>query len=147
MLILQRHFFLLAITSLLLVSSHSADDLDTSQQQHCSKDNPESCTNSQDNDEKSKYTKEKNIGKPVEENKTWSKYLKMISKAVQEYKECESSNCSCYYSQIEEDLKPWKKNGISAKLIQEAAKVNRMAHYQIINHKLYRSSDPMFPAR
>jgi len=128
-------------------SSYLADDQDTSQQQFCSKENPESCGNSQENDDKSKYTKEKNIDELVDDNKKWSKYLKILNTALQEYKECESSNCSCYNSQIEEDLKPWKKDGINAKLIKEAAKVSRMAHYQIINHKLYRSSDPMFPAR
>jgi hypothetical protein len=147
MLLLKQHFFLLTLTSLLLASSHLADDVATSQQQHCSKDNPESCANTQDNDEKSKYTKEKNTDKPIEENKKWNKYLKKINKALKEYQECESSNCSCYNSQIEEDLKPWKKDGINAKLIKEAASVNRMAHYQIIDHKLYRSSDAMFPAR
>jgi len=38
----------------------------------------------------------------VEENKEtntnnkWKKYLDLIEKAVSDYKECESQNCSCY---------------------------------------------------
>lgn len=48
-------------------------------------------------------------------------------------------------SVIDEDLRVWEEKGISRENI-EAAKP-RGAHYQIINHKLYRENDCMFPAR
>jgi protein glucosyltransferase len=45
------------------------------------------------------------------------------------------------------DLEPWQKDGIDKKLIKEAAKVDRLSHYQIIDHKLYKNDDEMFPFR
>jgi len=45
-------------------------------------------------------------------------------------------------------LKPWSKTGITKNMINEALKTNnRLSHYQIINHKLYRNDDAMFPSR
>lgn len=45
-------------------------------------------------------------------------------------------------------MKPWIKTGITQDLIKEANKLNsRLSHYQIINHKLYRNEDAMFPSR
>jgi len=93
-------------------------------------------------EEKLKYSQDKNID--IKEEK-WGKYIEQIEKAVKNYQKCDESNC--YFSQIISDLKPWSKNGISEKLIKEASQIQRMSHYQIINHKLYRNNDPMFPAR
>ena len=49
--------------------------------------------------EKLKYTKEENqeqeIAPAVVPNK-WQKYIDKINKALAEYKECKSTNCSCY---------------------------------------------------
>ena len=51
-----------------------------------------------------------------------------------------------FYSVINEDLKVWEEKGGITKDNVDAAKP-RGAHYQIINHKLYREDDCMFPAR
>lgn len=77
----------------------------------------------------------------------WQKYINLIEKAMSSYEECESSNCSCYKNRLELDLEPWKLGGITKDMIQKASKIERMSHYQIIDHKLYRDDDPMFPAR
>jgi len=72
----------------------------------------------------------------------------LIETALADYKKCESQNCSCYNSQLEADLKPWSISGITQTMINEANKLNsRLSHYQIIDHKLYRSEDAMFPSR
>ena len=50
------------------------------------------------------------------------------------------------FSVIDSDLEVWKKEGgITAEKFKEAK--NLGTHYQIINHKLYREDDCMFPAR
>ena len=45
------------------------------------------------------------------------------------------------------DLLPWKTSGITAELLKEASKVERLTHYQIIKHKVYRNDETMFPFR
>lgn len=50
-------------------------------------------------------------------------------------------------SQIELDLAPWLESGITQAMLKEADQVPRNSYYQIIGHKVYRSGDPMFPAR
>ena len=45
------------------------------------------------------------------------------------------------------DLLPWKTSGITSELLKEASKVERLTHYQIINHKVYRNDETMFPFR
>lgn len=125
----------------------SIDDAPAAEEQCFAKEKCSSETDS--SEEKSKYNKENNE-KEVDvskDNKKWKKYLNLIEKALEKYEECPFSNCSCYNSQIQEDLKPWTKSGISLKLFQETSKTQRVSHYQVINHKLYRSDDPMFPAR
>ena len=94
--------------------------------------------------EKAKYTREEN---EKGEDQKWKKYLSLIEKALNEYNECEFSNCSCYKLQLETDLEPWKSDGISASLFEKASQVERLSHYQIVDHKLYRNKDSMFPAR
>lgn len=45
-------------------------------------------------------------------------------------------------------MKPWSTTGITHDLLKEALKANaRLSHYQIIDHKLYRNEDSMFPSR
>ena len=51
------------------------------------------------------------------------------------------------FSQIKSDLWPWSKTGISRAHIAAARQIPRNSHYQIIDHKLYRGGDTMFPAR
>ena len=51
-------------------------------------------------------------------------------------------------SQLEMDLAPWKEEGISEELFKETAKLqSRLSHYQIIDNKLYRNDEVMFPFR
>lgn len=50
-------------------------------------------------------------------------------------------------SQIELDLEPWRKSGITESLLRDIEKVEKLSHYQIIDHKLYRNDDQMFPFR
>jgi len=107
----------------------------------------EQCTSNDDKEKSEKYSKEKNEEENSKIDKKWKKYRDLVEKALKNYKECESSNCSCYQDQIESDLKPWLKSGISAKLLKEASEIPRNSHYQIIDHKLYRDNDAMFPAR
>ncbi|ELU14012.1 hypothetical protein CAPTEDRAFT_20245 [Capitella teleta] len=78
-------------------------------------------------------------------NKLWDKYLSSIENALAEYSPCNPDDCSCHLGVIESDLKPWK-NGITEQLFQQA-KARGSNHYQIINHKLYRSEKCMFPSR
>jgi len=44
-------------------------------------------------------------------------------------------------------LEPWKNTGITRKMIKEATEVERLSHYQIIDHKLYRNDEALFPFR
>ena len=51
-----------------------------------------------------------------------------------------------FYRVIDSDFEVWEKaGGITAEKFEAAKKLG--THYQIINHKLYRESDCMFPAR
>jgi len=92
--------------------------------------------------EREKYKKEKNVN-----NEKWKFYSNKIENAVKSYEECQSTNCSCFSKQIKHDLSPWATNGISEELFKRAAAIQRNNHYQIINKKLYRDKDAMFPAR
>ncbi|XP_060565583.1 protein O-glucosyltransferase 1-like [Ruditapes philippinarum] len=103
----------------------------------CSNESGQDCVEENiQSDEKSKYTKDPNV--------KWKKYLDKIETAVANYKDCVQDDCSCHSSIIDNDLEVWK-DGISKEEL-EAAKP-RGAHYQIINHKLYREDSCMFPAR
>lgn len=48
---------------------------------------------------------------------------------------------------MNQDLSPWQSTGISKDLFKKAAKIPRLSHYQIIDHKLYRNQDKFFPFR
>ncbi|XP_045614677.1 O-glucosyltransferase rumi homolog [Procambarus clarkii] len=79
-----------------------------------------------------------------EANKPWAKYTTQIEEAVASYKSCDPGKCSCHYHLIKKDLAPFK-DGIDKSVIEKSR--DRGTFYQIINHKLYRQSDCMFPSR
>ncbi|XP_060067840.1 protein O-glucosyltransferase 1-like [Ylistrum balloti] len=100
----------------------------------------ESCaTESAQKKEDSKYTPSSNT--------RWKNYLKKIDKALTDYTECSSDLCSCHQDVISNDLRVWeeKPGGITKDMITES--IQRGVHYQIINHKLYREDQCMFPNR
>uniref|UniRef100_A0A670HL34 Protein O-glucosyltransferase 1 n=1 Tax=Podarcis muralis TaxID=64176 RepID=A0A670HL34_PODMU len=76
----------------------------------------------------------------------WSKFLVQIDRAVENYKPCMQANCSCHQRVREQDLAPFRE-GISEELLSEAISRRLGTHYQIIEKKLYREHDCMFPAR
>ncbi|KAL3200615.1 hypothetical protein MRX96_012897 [Rhipicephalus microplus] len=80
-------------------------------------------------------------------NGRWSGYLQAINKSLEEYVPCEEDDneCSCHASVIDDDLSPWSKTGISAELVERSKP--RGVLYQVVNHKLYRSKECMFPFR
>lgn len=80
-----------------------------------------------------------------ESNSKWKNYLNNIKRALSSYTPCTSHNCSCYESVINEDLKPFERDGITKNDIDSIKE--KGTHYQIIDHKLYREKDCMFPFR
>ncbi|XP_041348590.1 protein O-glucosyltransferase 1-like [Gigantopelta aegis] len=78
--------------------------------------------------------------------KKWQKYIDVINKSLSSYTDCEQ-DCSCHSSVIDEDLSVWehKEKGITRERFDQAKE--RGVHYQIVNHKLYRENDCMFPFR
>ncbi|XP_018613281.1 protein O-glucosyltransferase 1 [Scleropages formosus] len=76
----------------------------------------------------------------------WEKYLNKISKASRVYKPCSPHNCSCHLSVLQDDLQPFRA-GVSEELMGESVRRGVGTHYQIIDHKLYREQNCMFPAR
>lgn len=101
----------------------------------CSESDREKCT-----DER----REKTNRYSEEANKQWITYIIQVEEAVASYKPCNPEKCSCHYPLIKKDLGTFK-DGISKDLIQSARE--RGSFYQIINHKLYREKDCMFPSR
>ncbi|KAH7969287.1 hypothetical protein HPB52_016576 [Rhipicephalus sanguineus] len=82
-------------------------------------------------------------------NERWSGYLQAINKSLDEYVPCEDDDngqkCSCHASVIDDDLSPWSKTGISSELVERSKP--RGVLYQVVNHKLYRTKECMFPFR
>ena len=79
---------------------------------------------------------------------SWKKYLENINKAVAAYKDCPNEKIGCFKRQIDVDLKIWKdKGGIPKEDFDNALNRKAGEHYQIINHKLYRQEDCIFPFR
>ncbi|XP_058042907.1 protein O-glucosyltransferase 1 isoform X1 [Ahaetulla prasina] len=76
----------------------------------------------------------------------WKKFLVQIDEAEKNYSPCVKDNCECYQRVREQDLAPFQ-DGISEKLLSEAISQKLGTHYQIIEKKLYREHDCMFPAR
>lgn len=96
------------------------------------------------NDERNKYTEGSN---------RWQHYFDSISKANKEFElsaDCWSESCdpcsACHDRVRAEDLAPFS-GGITRSMVEQAEAVSRVTKYQIINGKLYRSEDCMFPFR
>lgn len=106
-----------------------------SDEETCSASNDEKCQNTL-TEEKSKYIKtDPNI---------WAVYLKKINDALINYVPCQKG-CSCFTQVIKDDLLPFEETGITKEAIK--ASKDRGTHYQIINHKLYREKECLFPFR
>ncbi|XP_050302459.1 O-glucosyltransferase rumi homolog [Anthonomus grandis grandis] len=99
--------------------------------QSCSKEN-----NSCAREETNKYSKESNT--------KYLKYINKIEEAKSRYKPCNNKNCNCYMPVIKHDLKPFKE-AVSKEDIERVQ--SKGTKYQIINHKLYREKNCMFPSR
>ena len=52
------------------------------------------------------------------DDKKWENFLGLVSSNVNSYAPCDSSKCSCHYSTIKNDLKPFK-NGITKEMMEE----------------------------
>jgi len=75
----------------------------------------------------------------------WAEYKDQIKRAVANFKPCAHKNCSCYTDLVAADLAPFDKDGITRSMLDKARE--RGTKYQILNHKLYRDGDCMFPSR
>uniref|UniRef100_A0A1B0CVG1 Putative o-glucosyltransferase rumi n=1 Tax=Lutzomyia longipalpis TaxID=7200 RepID=A0A1B0CVG1_LUTLO len=67
-----------------------------------------------------------------------------INKAEKNYIPCIQGNCTCYEDQLEQDLKPFL-SGVSREMLEAVR--SKGTRYQIVNNRLYRQRDCMFPAR
>ncbi|KAM9454457.1 protein O-glucosyltransferase 1 [Clarias gariepinus] len=76
----------------------------------------------------------------------WQKYITQITETTKNYQPCSQENCSCHISVLKEDLKPFN-NGITKELMMDTVRRGVGTHYQIMNRKLYREPECMFPAR
>lgn len=74
-----------------------------------------------------------------------NRYLNLIQEAITNYVPCTQANCSCNSRVIIKDLAAFQKTGITAKMIEAVRE--RGTKYQIIDHKIYRQKECMFPAR
>ncbi|KAK9704414.1 Glycosyl transferase family 90 [Popillia japonica] len=101
--------------------------------QSCIADNKSDCNKVE---RENKYSREL--------NEKFKDYFDNIRKAKESYQPCDKSKCSCHSNVIHEDLKRFK-DGISKELVQNIK--SKGTKYQIINHKLYRDPECMFPAR
>lgn len=77
----------------------------------------------------------------------WDKYLKLIDKSVKFYEDCMPNDheCICHESLMNDDLKTWARGGITKELFDQTKELG--VHYQVINNKLYRQQQCMFPSR
>lgn len=138
---ITRWFWCWFFILLALACNHNQLDASASAASKCDADDIE-CH------EKAKYSKDENEPTGGEEKNKWQKYTSQIDEAMKVYEPCMSSNCSCHKNQLEMDLAPWKEEGISEELFKETAKLqSRLSHYQIIDNKLYRNDEVMFPFR
>ncbi|XP_059153815.1 protein O-glucosyltransferase 1-like [Physella acuta] len=84
--------------------------------------------------EKEKYTKASQ----------WEYYRELIKDSIAGYHDCSNEDCSCFSSVLVDDLSVWR-GGITKEDIEAAVRFG--VHYQIIDHKLYRQDECMFPSR
>uniref|UniRef100_A0A3P9IC45 Protein O-glucosyltransferase 1 n=1 Tax=Oryzias latipes TaxID=8090 RepID=A0A3P9IC45_ORYLA len=73
-------------------------------------------------------------------------FLNNLNYMSKSYVSCSSVNCSCHLSVLQQDLQPFR-GGISESLMASTVQRGMGTHYQIIQHKLYREQNCMFPAR
>ncbi|KAG8198008.1 hypothetical protein JTE90_001848 [Oedothorax gibbosus] len=131
MYLLVEFLFILSISKIPVIFADSNSDTCDAFQQNCHS------TSNQSPATKHNFT-------PGIRPEKWKYLLDLIYKANSTFEEC-SEICACYDNLIEEDLSPWKQNGINKQDILDSK--NMGTHYQIINHVLYRESDCMFPFR
>lgn len=70
--------------------------------------------------------------------------MNKITSQAASFQNCEAQNCSCLFSQINKDLSPYRQ-GITKESLNDVRKYG--VKYQIVDHKLYRDKDCMFPSR
>lgn len=96
------------------------------------------------------YSDERN--KYSEGSNRWQEYFDKIDQANKAFELIDYGSVSCdpcddiYDDVREEDLAPFS-GGITRFMVEQAEAVSRVTKYQIINRKLYRSEDCMFPFR
>ncbi|CAH0557986.1 unnamed protein product [Brassicogethes aeneus] len=89
---------------------------------------------------------EKTVNKYAKDvNMKFKKYYSLIEEAKEGYKPCNATKCGCYTNVIKNDLTVFKKNGISERDIQNIQ--SKGTKYQIIDNKLFREKNCMFPSR
>uniref|UniRef100_A0A182NCX2 Glycosyl transferase CAP10 domain-containing protein n=1 Tax=Anopheles dirus TaxID=7168 RepID=A0A182NCX2_9DIPT len=88
--------------------------------------------------------KESDSGKSIY-SEDFNKYYNEIESSLAAYVPCNNTNCNCHVDVLKADLKPFKTHGITKEMIKRAKQYG--THYQVIDHKLYRQQECMFPAR
>lgn len=146
------HFFSLLAISLICFTPKCVSSF---------KEDIEQCTLSDKNSKTSKCQDKQELANEQHEkqkylNPKWQPYLEAISQAEQKYISCSgpddgiaSADCTaCHDDVIKQDLAPFlTAGGISPEMMKAAAETNRITKYQIIDQKLYRSENCMFPFR
>jgi len=146
------HFFTLLFISLIFIAHMCVLGI---------KEELEQCTLSDNNSKTSKCQDKIELANEQHEKQKyldpkWQPYLNVISRSEQEYISCSdpdvvitSADCTaCHDDVIKQDLAPFlAAGGISQEMMKEAAETNRITKYQVIDHKLYRSENCMFPFR
>jgi len=81
------------------------------------------------------------------ENNRWEEYLENISKAARDYVPCSVEACSACHDQVyKADLAIFS-DGITKEMVMQAARISRTTKYQVVEGKLFRGQDCMFPFR
>lgn len=98
--------------------------------ERCSINNKDTCESSEN-----KYSEDINND---------SQYLRLITDAETYYIPCEANDCSCHSGVTKHDLEIFG-SGITESMLEEARSLG--TRYQIINHRLFRDKECMFPTR
>uniref|UniRef100_A0A8C4NU79 Glycosyl transferase CAP10 domain-containing protein n=1 Tax=Dicentrarchus labrax TaxID=13489 RepID=A0A8C4NU79_DICLA len=86
------------------------------------------------------------VGGSVRLTVHWKEIRERISGAVKGFTPCSPVNCSCHLSVLQQDLQPFR-GRISEDVMAATLQRGVGTHYQVIEHKLYREHNCMFPAR
>ena len=79
---------------------------------------------------------------------SWERYSNLINSSLATYDECEAEGCGCYEGALDDDLRPWREEGITWAVFKAAREyAPRAVHYQVIGHKLYRQENCVFEFR